>query len=187
MKAFEMAVSVQMPPAVAIFRKGGTVAASVADPMVASARQVVDDRYWDSELQEGSHSLWLSSTVCAAPQEELTEVKYENLHHPDEILMVAESTTSDSDSSSSDSSGEVEGVTASLADFNRPVVPSPPAPSEVQETMYIHKRFGTQHRRHKVFTAKLVCGRPLHQGFVQVGQDDGIERPLCKGCFGQEQ
>jgi hypothetical protein len=169
------------------FRKRGTVAASVADPMVASARQVVDDHCRDSVLQEGSHSLSLSSTVCAAPQEEPTEVKYENLHHPDEILMVAESTTSDSDSSSSDSSGEVEGVTASLADFNRPVVPSPPAPSEVQETMYIHKRFGTQHRRHKVFTAKLVCGRPLHQGFVQVGQDDGIERPLCKGCFGQEQ
>ena len=90
-------------------KKRGTVAASVADPMVASARQVVDDRYWDSELQEGSHSLLLSSTVCAAPQEELTEVKYENLHHPDEILMVAESTTSDSDSSSSNSSGEIEG------------------------------------------------------------------------------
>jgi hypothetical protein len=128
----------------------------------------------------------LGSTVCAALQEELGEVKYESLHQPDEILMVAESTTSDSDSSSSDSSGEVEGVTASLADFNRPVVPSPPAPSEAAETMYIHKRFGTQHRRRRVFTTKLVCGRPLHQGFVQVSQDDGTERPLCKGCFGHE-
>ena len=81
----------------------------------------------------------------------------------------------------------MEGVTASLADFNRPVLPSPPAPSDVQETMDVHKRFSTQHQRHKVFTAELVRGRPLLQGFVQVGQDGGIERPLCKGCFGQEQ
>ena len=169
------------------FRKRGTVAVSEIDSMITAARQIVENRCQDPELQEGGQPHPLDSAVCAASQDELSEVKYENLHQPDEILMVAESTTSDSDSSSSDSSGEVEGVTASLADFNRPVVPSPPAPSEEAETMYIHKRFGTQHRRHRVFATKLVCGRPLHQGFVQVGQDDGIERPLCKGCFGHEQ
>ena len=53
--------------------------------------------------------------------------------------MVAESSTSDSDSTSSDSSEEVEGVTASLANFNRPLVPSPPMPPEAAEIMYIHK------------------------------------------------
>ena len=137
----------------------------------------MEDRCQDPKLQEGGQPLPLGSTVCAASQEELGEVKYESLHQPDVILMVAESTTSVSDSSSSYSSGEMEGVTASLADFNRPVVPSPPAPSEAAETMYTHKRFGTQHRRLRVFTTKLVCSCPLRQGFVQVCQDDCIERP----------
>ena len=51
--------------------------------------------------------------------------------------MVAKSTTSDGGSSTFDSGGEVEGVTASLADFNKPVVPSPPASSEAKETMHM--------------------------------------------------
>jgi hypothetical protein len=67
--------------------------------VVTSARQVVDDSYRDPEFQEGRNSLSVGSTVCAAPQEELTEDKYENLQPPDETLMVAEFTTSDSDSS----------------------------------------------------------------------------------------
>ena len=62
------------------FRKRGTVAVSAADPMLTSARQVVDDSCRDPELQEGRNSLSFSSTVCAAPQEELTEVKYENFN-----------------------------------------------------------------------------------------------------------
>ena len=76
--------------------------------MRTAARQVVEDRCQDPKLQEGGQPLPLGSTVCAASQEELGEVKYESLHQPGVILMVAESATSDSDSSSSDSSGEME-------------------------------------------------------------------------------
>jgi len=159
------------------------VAMSSAEAISASARQVVDDLCLESQRHDESKSLLVGSTACAASSEEMAEVKYEDLPRPAEVLMVAESSTSDSDSTSSDSSEEVEGVTASLANFNRPLVPSPPMPPEAAEIMYIHKRFGTQHRRHQVFATKLVCGRPLHQGFVQVSQDDGIERPLCGGCF----
>ena len=156
---------------------------SSADALSAAARLVVDDLYLESQRQDEGQSLLVGSAAGAASSGETAEVKYQNLPRPEEVLMVAESSTSDSDSTSSDSSEEVEGVTASLANFNRPLVPSPPMPSEATEIMYIHKRFGTQHRRHQVFATKLVCGRPLHQGFVQVSQDDGIERPLCGGCF----
>jgi hypothetical protein len=153
--------------------------------MLTSARQVVDDSCRDPELQEGRNSLSFSSTVCAAPQEELTEVKDENLQPPDETLMVAEFTTSDSDSSPLDSSGEVEGVTASLADFNRQVVPH-----RLHLRMCKRPCTSTRDLAPSIsvikFQGQAGVWSPLHQGFVRVGQDDGIERPLCKGCFGQE-
>jgi hypothetical protein len=130
---------------------------SSAEAISASARQVVDDLCRESQLRDGSVSALFGSAVGAAPTEEAAEVKYEDLPRPEEVLMVAESSTSDSDSTSSDSSEEVEGVTASLANFNKPLVPSPPMPSEAAEIMYIHKRFGTQHRRHKFFATRLVA------------------------------
>ena len=130
---------------------------SSADALSAAARLVVDDLYLESQRQDEGQSLLVGSAAGAASSGETTEVKYEDLPRPEEVLMVAESSTSDSDSTSSDSSEEVEGVTASLANFNRPLVPSPPMPSEAAEIMYIHKRFGTQHRRHKVFATKLVA------------------------------
>ena len=115
------------------------VAMSSAEAISASARQVVGDLCLESQRHDESKSLLVGSTVCAASSEETAEVKYEDLPRPAEVLMVAESSTSDSDSTSSDSSEEVEGVTASLANFNRPLVPSPPMPPEAAEIMYIHK------------------------------------------------
>jgi hypothetical protein len=53
------------------FRKRGTVAVSEIDSMINAARQVVEDRCQNPELQEGGRPLPLGSTVCAALQKEL--------------------------------------------------------------------------------------------------------------------
>ena len=55
----------------AIFEKGGTAAVSEIESMINAARQVVEDRCQNPELQEGGRPLPLGSTVCAALPKEL--------------------------------------------------------------------------------------------------------------------
>ena len=56
----------------AIFgKKRGTAAVSEIESMINAARQVVEDRCQNPELQEGGRPLPLGSTVCAALQKEL--------------------------------------------------------------------------------------------------------------------
>jgi len=51
--------------------KRGTAAVSEIESMINAARQVVEDRCQNPELQEGGRPLPLGSTVCAALQKEL--------------------------------------------------------------------------------------------------------------------
>ena len=70
---------------------------SSADALSAAARLVVDDLYLESQRQDEGQSLLVGSAAGAASSGETTEVKYEDLPRPVEVLMVAESSTSNSD------------------------------------------------------------------------------------------
>jgi len=108
------------------FRKIGTVAVSAADPMLTSARQIVDDSGRDPELQEGRNSLPFCSTVCVAPPEELTEVKYE-IQPPMKLLWWQSLPPPIATPRLLIRAEEWRGLLL-FGRLNRPVVTSPPAP-----------------------------------------------------------
>ena len=149
-------------------------------PAPVVARTVVQSDVWE-DLQEeevaddDNVSLNVSESSCPPSVQNAVE-------KPPSTSSELESQTSSS--SDSDSSNNVDRAFAITHAASIPSVQNLSAP-KLRERCFFHGLWKTLHKAHDSEVGKLKCGRRIHSGFSVYVDDQVVQHPHCKDCFGK--